>query len=124
MNLWYIYVPFRGNVRWFDMAAERQQLARAWQLRDSEGAALARLDGVHWAACLDVDRALTSLLGDRDIICLWLRNRQPALFHTRPLDLLLGSRSAAQQVRALLLGELSGMEPSNGLVAAALLASP
>ena len=58
--------------------------------------------------CLDIDRALLWLLGDRETARQWLRRPHPAFYHTTPLQLVLGSRLGRETVRAALLSEAAG----------------
>ena len=91
------------------MDPELDQITARWQLTARDRQRLSTAAGDHearlLASCQDIDRALVYLLGDPCTVADWLRRPHPALYHARPLSLLLGSQRGCQWLRRALLEE-------------------
>lgn len=82
-------------------------IACRWRLSSRDQARLAHTAESQppCAACLDIDRALLWLLGDRELAQRWLRTPHPALYHATPLAVALGSGAGRAMLRTALLEE-------------------
>lgn len=65
--------------------------------------------------CLDIDRALLWLLGNRPIARDWLRRPHPAFYHAAPLYIALGPLAGRRQLRHSLLAEAAEASDANAL---------
>lgn len=65
--------------------------------------------------CLDIDRALLWLLGNRPITRDWLRRPHPAFYHAPPLYIALGPQAGRRRLRQSLLAEAAQASDAHAL---------
>ena len=81
------------------------ELAQLWDLAEQEAACLEKAGPSSLAPCLDIDRSLLWLLGERETVRRWLKTPHRVLYHRTPLNLVIGSSSGRQLIRQVLLIE-------------------
>lgn len=95
------------------------ELAQMWDLAEQEEACLAKAGPSSIAICLDIDRSLLWLLGERHTVRRWLKTPQRALYHKTPLNLVIGSSAGRCLIRQALLIEAADAREVEALAAMA-----
>lgn len=106
------------------MAQASGEVIRHWRLASRDrrqllSAGAAQRGDTVAMQCLDIDRALLWLLGDRETVRRWLRQPNAAFYHATPLTIALGSTIGRRRLRHLLLEEAALARDDDAMAALA-----